>query len=537
MAWLFGRLIRLIARRIVKAVDDGDDSHLSVREKRGQTIAQLLRSVGRVVILLIAGLLSLDIFFDIGPLLAGAGIIGLAISFGAQSLVKDIISGFFILFENQFAVGDVIETAGKSGTVERMTLRVVMLRDLRGRAAHHSERADDRGEQPDPGLGPRRGRSGRGLRGRRRSRARGLPRRGGRVRQGPGLAAPARRGARGARRRKPRRQRGHDPHHAAHVTGRTMGRGARVPPPDQEPARQGRHRHSLSAAHGPRAAAGGRAVDDAPTLQHHDPQRSSRFAPVVPGRVTLYTCGPTVWNYAHIGNFRTFVFEDLLRRWLKASRARGVPDHEPHRRGRPHHRRGREAGGADPRVHRRPSRTPSYEDREFLRIQDAEAYPRATDFIAPMVRLVEGLLAKRRRVPRATTARSTSRSSGFPPTAGCRQLDRRELKAGASARVASDEYAKEDARDFALWKAAKPEDEAVGAAWDAPFGRGRPGLAPRVLGDGARADRPEVRRRRARHPRRRRGPDLPAPRGRDRAVLRLHRRSRISRGSGCTASS
>ena len=77
-------------------------------------------------------LLSLDIFFDIGPLLAGAGIIGLAISFGAQSLVKDIISGFFILVENQFAVGDVIETAGKSGTVERMTLRVVMLRDLRG---------------------------------------------------------------------------------------------------------------------------------------------------------------------------------------------------------------------------------------------------------------------------------------------------------------------------------------------------------------------------------------------------------------------
>ena len=132
MAWLFGRLIGLIARRIVKAVDDGDDTRLSLREKRGQTIAQLLRSVGRVVILLIAGLLSLDIFFEIGPLLAGAGIIGLAFSFGAQSLVKDIISGFFILLENQFAVGDVIETAGKSGTVERMTLRVVMLRDLRG---------------------------------------------------------------------------------------------------------------------------------------------------------------------------------------------------------------------------------------------------------------------------------------------------------------------------------------------------------------------------------------------------------------------
>jgi small conductance mechanosensitive channel len=132
LAWLAGRLIRLVARRIVKAVDDGDDAHLSVREKRGQTIAQLLRSVGRVAIVLVAGMLSLDIFFDIGPLLAGAGIVGLAISFGAQSLVKDILSGFFILLENQFAVGDVIEVAGKSGTVERMTLRVVMLRDLRG---------------------------------------------------------------------------------------------------------------------------------------------------------------------------------------------------------------------------------------------------------------------------------------------------------------------------------------------------------------------------------------------------------------------
>lgn len=132
LAWVAGRVIRLIANRIVNAVDDGDDSHLSLREKRGQTVAQLLRSVGRIVVVLIAGLLSLNIFFDIGPLLAGAGILGLAISFGAQSLVKDIIAGFFILLENQFAVGDVIEAGGKSGAVERMTLRVVMLRDLRG---------------------------------------------------------------------------------------------------------------------------------------------------------------------------------------------------------------------------------------------------------------------------------------------------------------------------------------------------------------------------------------------------------------------
>jgi small conductance mechanosensitive channel len=113
-------------------VDDGDDSVTTLREKRGRTISQLLRSVGRVVIITIAVLLTFNVFINIAPILAGAGILGLAISFGAQSLVRDIISGFFILLENQFAVGDVVEAAGKSGVVERMTMRVVVLRDLDG---------------------------------------------------------------------------------------------------------------------------------------------------------------------------------------------------------------------------------------------------------------------------------------------------------------------------------------------------------------------------------------------------------------------
>ena len=132
LAWLAYRVVRLAARRIELAVDDGDDSVTTLRERRGQTIAQLLRSVGRVVVLAIAVLLTFNVFIDIGPILAGAGILGLAVSFGAQSLVKDFLSGFFILFENQFAIGDVIEAGGKSGTVEKMTLRVVVLRDLKG---------------------------------------------------------------------------------------------------------------------------------------------------------------------------------------------------------------------------------------------------------------------------------------------------------------------------------------------------------------------------------------------------------------------
>jgi small conductance mechanosensitive channel len=132
LAWFGLRLVKLTAERIEKSVDDGDDSVTTLREKRGRTISHLLRSVGRVAIITIAILMTFNVFINIAPILAGAGILGLAISFGAQSLVRDVISGFFFLVENQFAVGDVIEAAGKGGVVEKMTLRVVVLRDLDG---------------------------------------------------------------------------------------------------------------------------------------------------------------------------------------------------------------------------------------------------------------------------------------------------------------------------------------------------------------------------------------------------------------------
>jgi small-conductance mechanosensitive channel len=132
LAILAFRILGLLARRIEKSVDDHNESITTTQERRGQTITQLLRSLGRVVIVGVAILLTFNVFIDIGPILAGAGILGLAVSFGAQSLVKDVISGFFILFENQFGLGDVIEAAGKSGTVEKMTLRVVVLRDVYG---------------------------------------------------------------------------------------------------------------------------------------------------------------------------------------------------------------------------------------------------------------------------------------------------------------------------------------------------------------------------------------------------------------------
>jgi cysteinyl-tRNA synthetase len=197
------------------------------------------------------------------------------------------------------------------------------------------------------------------------------------------------------------------------------------------------------------------------------------FSPVVPGRVTLYSCGPTVWSYAHIGNFRTFLFVDLLRRWLAA---RGHEVYHIMNLTDVDDRIIREAGARRTSISElvAPFIVAFHEDREYLRILPAHDFPRATDFIDAMVRLVEGLLA------RGVAYRGEDGSvyyaiDRFPAYGRLSQLDRRELKTGASGRVSTDEYDKENARDFVLWKAAKPEDETVGAAWDAPFGRGRPG--------------------------------------------------------------
>jgi cysteinyl-tRNA synthetase len=111
-------------------------------------------------------------------------------------------------------------------------------------------------------------------------------------------------------------------------------------------------------------------------------------------------------------------------------------------------------------------------DRKFLRIEAAEEYPRATDYIPQMIGLVEKLIA------RGVAYQADDHSvyfaiDRFPSYGRLSRLDRREVLSGA--RVAQDDYAKENAQDFALWKAAKPEDEATGAAWDSPWGRGRPG--------------------------------------------------------------
>ncbi len=127
------RLFRLVADRIVRLMATGDEGMISEREKRARTLASLLRTVGTTLVVLVGGMMALrEIGLDITPLLAGAGVAGLAIGFGAQSLIRDIIAGFFVLMEDQFHVGDVIQAAGVSGQVERMTLRMTIVRDLQG---------------------------------------------------------------------------------------------------------------------------------------------------------------------------------------------------------------------------------------------------------------------------------------------------------------------------------------------------------------------------------------------------------------------
>ncbi|MFC1640129.1 cysteine--tRNA ligase, partial [Gemmatimonadota bacterium] len=195
------------------------------------------------------------------------------------------------------------------------------------------------------------------------------------------------------------------------------------------------------------------------------------FEPVEPGRVTMYTCGPTVYNYAHIGNFRTFLFEDLLRRYLESlgnevfqiMNLTDVDDRTIN---------AASESGTTLSEHTAEFIRAFYEDCEYLRIRPASAYPRATENIGSMISMLEELL-KRGLAYRGDDGSVYYAVDKFESYGRLSQLQKRELQAGA--RVDSDEYSKDDARDFALWKAATPQDEAVGAAWDASFGRGRPG--------------------------------------------------------------
>jgi cysteinyl-tRNA synthetase len=195
------------------------------------------------------------------------------------------------------------------------------------------------------------------------------------------------------------------------------------------------------------------------------------FTPEDGKTVRMYTCGPTVYKPAHLGNFRTFLFEDLLRRVLalrgwKLFQVMNLTDVDD-KIIKNASENGKKIGEVTA-----PITEIFHKDRGFLRIQDAELYPKATDHIPEMIGIVQRLV-ERKLAYLADDKSVYFAIDKFKGYGKLSRLDTREVKAGA--RVMQDDYSKENAQDFALWKAAKPEDEATNAAWDSPWGRGRPG--------------------------------------------------------------
>ena len=210
------------------------------------------------------------------------------------------------------------------------------------------------------------------------------------------------------------------------------------------------------------------------------------FIPLNPPNVSIYSCGPTVYSRAHIGNFRAYVFEDLLQRHLESRgyrvhRVMNLTDVDDKTI----------KGAAEAKIplaeYTKPFKEVFFQDLETLRIKRADQFPAATDpqYIARMIEMI-GELMSRDLAYQAEDASVYFRINKFPDYGKLAHLNLEELR--PSGRVRSDEYEKENIGDFALWKA---WDEADGAVkWDSPWGPGRPGwhiecsaMATALLGD------------------------------------------------------
>ena len=198
-------------------------------------------------------------------------------------------------------------------------------------------------------------------------------------------------------------------------------------------------------------------------------RKLDEVTPIEDGHIRMYTCGPTVYNYAHIGNFRAYIFEDLLRRYLKyrglrVTQVMNLTDVDDKTI------KGARDSGLSLDEYTRGYKNAFFEDLKKLNIEPVEHYPAATDHIPEMIELIGKLLDK-------GYAYSSDDGSVYFSIAKFKDygklahLDLAGLRPGA--RVAQDEYEKESLADFALWKAWSEEDGDV--VWDAPWGRGRPG--------------------------------------------------------------
>jgi len=197
-------------------------------------------------------------------------------------------------------------------------------------------------------------------------------------------------------------------------------------------------------------------------------RNQEEFKPLEDNNVRMYTCGPTVHDYAHIGNFRTYMFEDLLRRFLKykgynITQVMNLTDIDDKTI-----KKSREQGISLDKYTAK-YKTAFFEDLDMLRIERAEHYPEATTHVAEMVELIKRLVEKG--LAYEVDGNYYFPISKFPEYGKLSHIDLEGLRPGA--RVASDEYEKESVSDFALWKAWDENDGDV--YWDTELGKGRPG--------------------------------------------------------------
>lgn len=223
------------------------------------------------------------------------------------------------------------------------------------------------------------------------------------------------------------------------------------------------------------------------SLYNTESRRKEQLSPMRDNHVRMYTCGPTVYNFAHIGNFRTYIFEDILRRTIKffgmqITQVMNLTDVDDKTI------KGAIAKDITLDEFTQPFKEAFFDDLKTLNIQPAEHYPAATDYIAEMIEMINQLLAK----GFAYTGGDGSVYYAIRkfPRYGClSHLHLDELQAGASERVATDEYEKDNISDFVLWKAYDPARDGK-IYWESPFGPGRPGwhlecsaMAMKILGE------------------------------------------------------
>ena len=198
-------------------------------------------------------------------------------------------------------------------------------------------------------------------------------------------------------------------------------------------------------------------------------RRKEEFIPINTGEVGLYTCGPTVYNFAHIGNFRAYIFEDLLRRTLeyyglKVRQVMNLTDVDDKTI------RDSQAAGLPLRDFTEKYKKAFFNDIDVLKIEPAECYPAATEHIPEMIAIIEKLMEKGYAYAGDDGSVYFSIAK-FPDYGKLARIDMKNQRMGE--RVKNDEYAKESVADFALWKAYSQADGDV--VWDSPWGKGRPG--------------------------------------------------------------